>query len=211
MVDVIAPALASSPRHAPIEIRAGGSAVNAARAAVAAGRVPLVVGCVGDDGLGRFVTQELKAEGIDACLGVAPEARTGRVLFSGGAIVAERGANARFEPSHVPDVRARAVLVSGYQLLREDSGPGAAAALSMEALVGVDLGSAALVRAYGGEKLREHLSGVDVVIGDADAVAALGTIEGPLVVTTLGADGARAGAHSARPPVVFDGELFGSG
>ncbi len=211
MADVIAPAPTAGRVHAPVEIRAGGSAVNAARAALAAGRSALVVGCVGDDPLGRFLRDDLERAGIAAALGVSLRARTGRVLFAGGAVVAERGANASFAAEHLPSFVARAVLVSGYQLLREDSGPGAAAALTAEALVGVDLGAAALVRGLGLERTRELVRRADVIFGDEDAVGALGELDGLITVTTLGPDGARACGHHARPPRRVEGELFGAG
>ena len=212
LLDVVAPAPAELPRHGPIEVRAGGSAVNAARAAVRAGRSALVVGSVGDDAVGRLVRDDLAAAGIEARLAVLPGARTGRTVYAGDAVMADRGANAAFSPDDVPpDVDAAAVLVSGYQLLREDSGLGAEAGFALGGLVGVDLGAAPLVARYGAERARELLARADVVFGGVDAVAALGDVVGPLVVTTLGAEGARAGGVHVRPADVFDGPLVGAG
>jgi sugar/nucleoside kinase (ribokinase family) len=211
MADVVAPAPAALPHQAQVEIRAGGSAVNAAAAAVASGRTALVVGCVGDDPLGRFVCDDLACRGLDAQLAVVAGARTGRVVVAGSGVVAERGANARFATGHLPSVEARAVLVSGYQLLRDDSGPAVASALALGGLVGVDLGGARLVRAYGSEPVRRLLASVDVVFGDEAAVAALGGLDGVLSVTTLGPDGVRAGGEWVRPPRRVPGELFGAG
>ena len=211
MADVVAPAPAAVPRQAQVEIRAGGSAVNAAAAAVAAGRTALVVGCLGDDPLGRFVRDDLARRGLDAELAVVAGARTGRVVAAGSGVVAERGANARFATVHVPAVEARAVLVSGYQLLRGDSGPAAATALTLGGLVGVDLGGARLVRAYGSEPARRLLGAVDVVFGDEAATAELGVLDGVLMVTTLGPDGVRARGEWVHPPRRVPGELFGAG
>jgi ribokinase len=203
MVDVVA--------GPPVEIRAGGSAVNAAAAATGAGRTALVVGCVGDDALGAFVLHELERRGIDARLAVIAGAATGRVLLSGSGVVPERGANAHFSAEHLPAVDAGAVLVSGYQLLRDDSGPGTAAALAAGGIVGVDLGSARRVRDYGAERTRALLAAVDVVFGNAEAIAELGALDGVVAVATLGADGVRAGGVSVRPPLVVAGELTGAG
>src|SRR5581483_11987823 len=212
LVDVLAPALSERPTHAAVTIRAGGSAVNAARAAVAAGRTAAVVGCVGDDALGRFVREELRDAHLEARLGVARGSRTGRAVYAGGAVVADRGANAAFAPDHVPsDLRGNAVLVSGYQLLRDDSGAGAQAALRLGELKGVDLGSSRLVRAFGVDRLHALLAGVDVVFGGEDAVAAVGAIDGTLVVTTLGSRGARVGEVVVQPPRVVPGEPIGAG
>ena len=211
MVDVLVPAPARPVQHAPVEIRAGGSAVNAARAAVSLGRSATVVGCVGDDGLADLVRRELGEEGIEARLGVAPGLRTGRVVVVGGAIVAERGANAGFTATHVGELSAPVVLISGYQLFRDDSGDGAAAALDADGLVAVDLGSAQLVRSYGAERALALARRAGVVIGNDDAVAALGDPGGPLVVETLGAAGARARGTTVEPPRVLERSLFGAG
>src|SRR5581483_811096 len=212
MVDVLAPALSERPTHAAVTVRAGGSAVNAARAAGSTGRTAAVVGCVGDDGLGRFVREELRDARLEARLGVAAGRGTGRAVYAGGAVVADRGANAAFSPEHVPDdLRGNAVLVSGYQLLREDSGAGARAALGLGELKGVDVGSSRLVRAYGVDRVRALLAGVDVVFGGEDAVAALGTIDGTLVVTTLGSRGARVGELVVGPPRALPGDPIGAG
>ena len=203
MVDILA--------GPPVEIRAGGSAVNAAAAAAAAGRTALVVGCVGADALGEFVRHELERRGIAARLAAIEGAPTGRVLVSGAQVASERGANTRFSAEHVPAIDARTVLVSGYQLLRDDSGPGTAAALGLGGLVGVDLGSLRRVRDHGVERTRELLASVDVVFGDEAAIGELGGLDGVLEVATLGADGARAGDVFVRPPRVVPGELLGAG
>jgi sugar/nucleoside kinase (ribokinase family) len=203
MVDVVA--------GPPVEITAGGSAVNAAAAAVAAGRTALVVGCIGDDALGEFVLHELERRGVESMLAVIAGAPTGRVLVSGPDVVPERGANAHFSADHLPTVNARTVLVSGYQLLRDDSGPGAAAALEADGLVGVDLGSVRRVRDYGVEGSRRLLASVDVVFGNEEAIVELGSLEGVLTVATLGADGVRSGELVVRPPRVVPGTLLGAG
>jgi sugar/nucleoside kinase (ribokinase family) len=211
MVDVVAPALERPVQHAPVDVRAGGSAVNAARAAVSLGRTASVVGCVGDDGLADLIRRELTEEGIEARLAVAPGIRTGRVVVVGDAIVAERGANAGFAPEHVGKLDAAVVLVSGYQLFRDDSGAGAEAALAADPIVGVDLGSAQLVHSFGAARARELAGRADVVIGNDDAVAALGDLDGPLLVETLGALGARADGTTVAPPHVLSQSPFGAG
>jgi sugar/nucleoside kinase (ribokinase family) len=158
------------------------------------------------------VRRDLAGASIDPLLATVPGARTGRAVYAGGSVAAERGANARFAPEHVPrELSAAAVLVSGYQLLRDDSGPGAAAAFALGGVVGVDLGAAGLVRAFDSARLRALIGHVDVIFGDDDAIKALGELEGPLLVTTLGPDGARAAGVHVRPETVLDAELVGAG
>lgn len=212
MVDVVAPEPGDRPRHAPIELRAGGSAVNAARAAAAAGRRALVVGCAGDDPLAGLLRSDLTAAGIDAALAVSRGSRTGRAVYVGDRVVAERGANAAFAPEHVPKLASvGAVLVSGYQLLRADSGEGARAAFALGGLLGVDLGSAGLVRSFGPERSAAAVTGAATVFGAPEAIAELGRVEGATLVETLGSDGARAEGVHVRPPRRSEGAAVGAG
>jgi sugar/nucleoside kinase (ribokinase family) len=212
MVDVVAPEPGDRPRHAPIELRAAGSAVNAARAVAAAGRRALVVGCVGDDPLADLLRADLAAAGIDAALAVSRGDRTGRAVYTGARVVAERGANAAFAPEHVPHVpSSAAVLVSGYQLLRPDSGAGARAAFALGGLLGVDLGSAGLVRAFGPDRCAAAVTGAAAVFGAPEAIAELGHVDGAVLVETLGADGARAEGVHVRPPRTVEGAPVGAG
>jgi ribokinase len=211
MLDVLVPAPARPVQHAPVEIRAGGSAVNAARACRAAGASAAVVGCVGDDPLAEVLRDELRREGIEARLTPVVGARTGRVVATREAIVAERGANAAFSAAALGALDADVVLVSGYQLFRGDSGPAAAEALRADAVIGVDLGSARLVASFGAARAGALLARVDVVLGNDDAVTALGRLEGPTVVTTRGPAGAAASGETAAPPSVIDAPLFGAG
>jgi sugar/nucleoside kinase (ribokinase family) len=211
MVDVVVPAPTRPVQHAPVEIRAGGSAVNAARAALSLGRSAAVIGCVGDDGLADLVRRELAEDGIEARLGVDPGLRTGRVVVVGETIVAERGANAGFNGSHVGALDARVVLISGYQLFRNDSGAGAEAALGSGAVTCIDLGSAQLLRRFAPERARTLVRRADVVIGNDDAVRVLGDLGDALVVETLGVRGARAGGTTVEPPRVLEQSLFGAG
>jgi ribokinase len=111
MVDVAA---AGSGHAAAIEVSAGGSAVNAAVAATASGADATVIGRVGNDLGGRALRAALEDRGVRAELSVDADARTGTFLVVDGQIRADRGANARFEPAHLPELEADVVLVSGY-------------------------------------------------------------------------------------------------
>jgi sugar/nucleoside kinase (ribokinase family) len=100
---------------ARISVAAGGSAANAAVWAAACDAEATVVGRVGDDLAGRALRAALDERGVRAELAVDAEAPTGSFLLVDGEIRADRGANARFVPEHLPErIDADAVLVSGY-------------------------------------------------------------------------------------------------
>ncbi|HEX3806323.1 MAG TPA: PfkB family carbohydrate kinase [Gaiellaceae bacterium] len=112
MLDVRLPAAAPGTRlHTQVSVGAGGSAVNAARAAARLGARAAVVGTVGNDPIGRAIADELAAAGIEAHLAVA-DVPTGTTVYTGDAVVADRGANAKAAVSELP--AARVTLVSAY-------------------------------------------------------------------------------------------------
>ena len=112
MVDVTALGVGHGAR---ISLTPGGSAVNAAIWATIAGADATVVGRVGDDLGGRALRTELQERGVGGDFSVDFEAATGTFLVADGEIRADRGANARFSPDHLPDpLEADVVLVSGY-------------------------------------------------------------------------------------------------
>lgn len=152
MVDVLCAELPSlgSRVHSDVSLRAGGSAVNAAAAAVAAGASATVIGRIGADASGDLVLSELAALGIAAELVRDPDLPTGMaVALPGATVVATRGANARFSVEDVPErVDGDALFVSGFALFQPGSADAAAAAIERftGARVGVDLASPALAR-----------------------------------------------------------------
>ena len=112
MVDVVAE---GKGHRAHIAIAAGGSALNVACRAAALGAEAAVAGRVGDDAGGRLVLAHLAAQRVRADVGIDPQAPTGTVLVVDGEIRADRGANARYEPEHLPEqLEAEVVLVSGH-------------------------------------------------------------------------------------------------
>jgi len=123
--------------HAPVSVRAGGVPVNAALAAAAHGARAAVVGRVGSDPAAAAVRAELEAAGVETVLAVDEELPTGTFVETGEgdarAISADRGASARLSPGDIPALEARAVLVSGHALLRDDTAPAARAALESAA------------------------------------------------------------------------------
>jgi ribokinase len=132
MVDVVSERLpaAGERAHGSVRLRAGGSAVNAALTAAELGAGSRVVGRIGRDAAGELVISTLQARGIDAHLGRDDELPTGTAVALQDAVVADRGANARFAPTDVPDpLLGDALLVSGFALFQDGSREGARAAL----------------------------------------------------------------------------------
>jgi sugar/nucleoside kinase (ribokinase family) len=124
-VRVDAPALArGGDVHGRVSLRPGGTSANAAVWAASTGASARVHGRIGADVVGRMLRSELEVHGVDVALVDDPDAPTGTMLVVVEAgersMVADRGANARLTPADLPDeLRAGAVLVSGYLLLQE--------------------------------------------------------------------------------------------
>jgi ribokinase len=197
MLDVHVPAAPlDTVVHDAIRVRAGGSAVNAARCARRLGAQAAVVGGIGDDAAGAAIRDGLRRDGIDSFLVAGGEA-TGTVVYLGTGVVADRGANATFRPDALPS--GRVTLVSGY--LTEDA-------------VQAALALATGLRALDLQRPGAAAFDADVVIGpglDLDALAGRHQV----VCSTLGAGGAVAARGAERvelaPPRVLDGNRRGSG
>jgi sugar/nucleoside kinase (ribokinase family) len=183
MADVVCSALPSPGErvHADVSIHAGGSAVNAATAAVAAGASATVVGRIGGDSAGALVAKELEELGIEAHLARDDELPTGVAVSLGAdptspSVVANRGANARLSPEDIPDVlEADALLVSGFALFQAGSSEGAAAAWDrfVGAWAGVDLSSPTLAEAARDAELGEPGASRTVVLATAGEARAM--------------------------------------
>jgi ribokinase len=182
MLDGALPAPVAGGRvHGRIELRAGGSAANAALAAARLGSRAAVIGRVGTDAAGRLVAESLTAAGVEPLLALDQTARTGCVIVVGGtSIVADPGASLRLAPRDLPAaLEARAVLVSGYSLLQP--GPEAAARAALERArtdcLAVDAASARLVEAFGVDRFLEATANADVLLANADEARALTGLE----------------------------------
>ena len=176
--------------HGRIELRAGGSAANAALAAARLGARAAVVGRVGADAAGRLVADELAAAGVEVLLTRDEDAPTGSVIVLGGsAIVADPGASALLAPEDVPmTLAAGAVLVSGYSLLQRGSEAGARAAIerAQTAWLAVDAASANLITAFGVERFYAAAAHADVLLANADEALVLTGLEGEAAALELG-------------------------
>ena len=178
MLDGTLPAPVAGTRvHGRIELRAGGSAANAAHAAARLEARAAVIGRVGADAAGRLVADSLAADGVEALLAFDADAPTGCVVVVGGtSIVADPGASARLAPDDLPaTLDAGAVLVSGYTLLQRGSEPAARAAIerARTGWLAVDVGSARLVTAFGVDRFLEATSTVGVLLANAEEARAL--------------------------------------
>jgi 2-dehydro-3-deoxygluconokinase len=161
--------------HAPVAIRAGGSATNAAVWAAALGATAAVVGRVGADPAGDLVERVLVDRGIEASIARDPQLPTGVAVALGASVVASPGASARLAAEDIPDrLAGDALLVSGFSLLQSSSAPGARAALDRfeGRLVAVDLASPRLA-ADAAAELGETLAGANVVLATADEARAV--------------------------------------
>jgi sugar/nucleoside kinase (ribokinase family) len=191
MLDGALPAPVQGRRvHGRIELRAGGSAANAALAAVRLGARAAVVGRVGADVAGRLVTDDLAAAGVEVLLARDDDAPTGSVVLLGGAaIVADPGASALLAPEDVPaPLEAGTVLVSGYSLLQPGSEPAARAAIerARTTWLAVDAASASLITAFGVERFYAATAEVDVLLANEEEAFALTGLEGDAAALELG-------------------------
>jgi sugar/nucleoside kinase (ribokinase family) len=210
MVDVTASGVGHGAR---ISLTAGGSAVNAGIWAAIAGADATVVGRVGDDLGGRALRTELQERGVGADFSVDFEAATGTFLVADGEIRADRGANARFSPDHLPDpLEADVVLVSGYL-----PGPTVATALERAEGTWLALAPALLDPLPPGANaiLVDEVEALRLTgSGPEDAARMLGD-RFRLVCVTCGADGAvgvlDGSLQTSRPEPVDNRSPFGAG
>jgi ribokinase len=172
MLDVhVATAPLETTVHEAVRVCAGGSAVNAGRAAQRLGAHTAVVGRVGRDPAGVAIASDLRRSGINAQLKIDAGVVTGTVAYIGAGIVADRGANEGFSPTELPATRV--TLVSGYL----DT-----------AAVGTALGHATGIRAVDLQRAGQSAFDADVVLGPDLDVAAFA--DHRVVCATLGARGA---------------------
>ncbi|TML18031.1 MAG: hypothetical protein E6G33_01310 [Actinobacteria bacterium] len=195
MVDVVCAELQleGTRVHADVAIRAGGTTVNAAIAAAAAGADATVVGRVGSDPSAELVSAALADQNVAAHLARDPELSTAL----GSSVVAHRGANAQLSPEDIPErLDAEALLVSGFALFQTGSRDAARAALERSSgrWAAVDLASPKLADL-------ELTTGANVVLATAEEARAVTGSEPEeaaralasrfeLAVVKLGEDGA---------------------
>ena len=201
-----------SDRPATIATRSGGAGANVAAHLAALGTPVVLAGCVGDDLPGQALVQELAAAGVQLAVRTVPGSSTGTIISlvePGGerSMLADRGANLALSPDDVPVPPSGGHLhLSGYTLL--DDAPrraglaGLRAAAATGCTISVDPASTGPLAAYGVDRwladtapatlLLPNADEARLLTGCADPAAAARALTGrhPVVVVTLGADGA---------------------
>ncbi|GAA2557062.1 carbohydrate kinase family protein [Pseudonocardia hydrocarbonoxydans] len=223
-VDVLvtpsAPAAPGADVPARIRTVAGGAGANTAAWLAHLGSAVTLVARVGDDAAGRSAAADLP--GVDLALTVDPDEPTATVvvLLDGDrTMLSDRGAAARLCPADLPPLDGRGHLhLSGYVLLDPSSRPAGLAALAAARDAGwstsVDPQAApALTPEFPG-----WVAGVDLLLPNADELAALGDgVHGAVgaVAATAGAEGATwtdaRGTWSVPAPVVEVRDPTGAG
>ena len=159
--------------HAPVAIRAGGSAANAAVWAVELGASATVVGRIGADASGDLVERVLTEKGIEARIARDPDLPTGVAVALGSSVVAWPAASSRLAPEDVPDpLPGDALLVSGFSLFQAASAAGARAGLERfdGRWMAVDLASPRLAAAA---DLDELCGGANVILATIEEARAV--------------------------------------
>lgn len=227
-VDVVStlrtPLMPGSDAPARVEIMPGGSGANVAAWLGRLGLAVTFIGRVGDDHFGRWLADDLTAEGVRPGLIVDRRRRTGiiQVLVEPGGertMVPDRGANAVWQPDEINEAliaQASLLHIVGYVLLDAASQPGALAAMAYARRHGVpisvDPSSHAPLRNLGAAAFWELVGWVDYLLPnrtEAQALTGHAAVEDALaelcarvgiVVIKLDRDGciAASGAERAR-------------
>ncbi len=174
-----------------VELRAGGSAANAARWAARLGARATFVGAIGRDAWGRTLAASLRADGVTARLArtTGPSARIGVVVGPGGerSFVADRRAADRLAAEWLRPAWFAADLLHlpAYSLLSDAVLPAALRAVALAranaALVSIDLASRGPLLAHGRREVLRRLERVspDVLLGNEFEVGVLAAARGP--------------------------------
>ena len=232
-----------SDRPAVISTRGGGAGANVAAHLAALGTAVTLAGCVGADLPGAALARDLADGGVTLALRTVAGATTGTIVSlvepgGGRSFLADRGANLALHPDDVPTPAAGGHLhLSGYTLLAP--GPRAAGLAALAAAraagctVSVDPASTGPLTGYGVDQwladtaaatlLLPNADEARLLTGVADPAAAARALAArhPVVVVTLGADGALWAAgdvlvhRPAHPTTVVDttgaGDAFTAG
>ncbi len=170
-------------RHAPVHVRAGGTAVNAALAAAADGARAAVVGRVGSDAAAEAIRATLRAAGVEPLLATDASAATGTfveaVVDGARTVVTDRGASDVLQVDDLPAIRAAGTLMSGYVLFRERTREAAVAAVDAfdSRVVGVTAGSPSALDGLDMAQVRRWSEGVGLFVAneaEARAITGLG-------------------------------------
>jgi sugar/nucleoside kinase (ribokinase family) len=184
MTDIVvrpsAPVAVGSDTPSTVRTSGGGAAANTAAWLARTGHRAALVGCVGDDLLGRAALAELADAGVDLRVQVDRSLPTGTcvVLVGPGGertMFPDPGANAALLGDALPAdllVPGNHLHLSGYALLKDGSRPAARAALALARqrglTVSADPASVGPLRSVGVARMLEWLDGVDLLMPNAD-------------------------------------------
>lgn len=179
LVEPVRPVVPGADVPARIRTAAGGAGANTAAWLAHLGADVTLVARVGDDPAGRAAVGELRAAGVRTELIRDPHHPTCTVvaLLGGGdrTLLSDRGAAAHLQPADLPDVDGADHLhLSGYVLLDPSSRDAGLAALAAARAAGLSTSvdpqaAPALTPAF-----RAWIRGVDLLLPNADELAALG-------------------------------------
>jgi len=198
---------------ADIRQRPGGAGANVAWGLARLGVSTTLAGCIGASGA-HAVTDPLRAAGVALEIRSVVEARTGVIVAIIGpdgerSMASDRGANLAVGEADIPETtiaKHRHLHVSGYLMFDPGTRQAALSAIGRARKLGrtvsVDPSSVAPLRAYGVAAFLADISGVDLLLPNADearALSATAEVEAaagvlasafPVVAVTCGAGGA---------------------
>ena len=194
-VDIVSklatPLVRGSDAPAEISLMPGGSGANVAVWLARLGQRATFVGRIGDDMFGRWLRDDLVAEGVEAALVVDKARRTGviQVLVEPDGertMAPDRGANAAWAQDEISETLiagADLLHVVGYVLLDRASRPGALAAMAYARKHGVpvslDPSSHAPLRGLGPDAFWELVGEVDLLLPNRHEAQALAGSQEP--------------------------------
>ncbi|MGI8826934.1 MAG: carbohydrate kinase family protein [Chloroflexota bacterium] len=188
LVDILVlPDLQKAEQPEGLAIRSGGSAANTAAWIAWLGTSSTFVGCVGDDGPGKMLVDELQLQGVRTAVRRVEDRASGAVLVQvspdGERLMkSSRGANQELSPTDLASLPLKnwsAVHMSGYALLGKSGLDMLAAASALakktSAILSFDPSSESVVESIGVKSLRAALtqSGVDLLLPNACEARAL--------------------------------------
>jgi sugar/nucleoside kinase (ribokinase family) len=191
------PLARGSDASAEVRLMPGGSGANVAVWLARLGRPVTFIGRIGDDMFGRWLRDDLVAEGVEPALIVDSARRTGviQVLVEPDGertMAPDRGANAVWRADEVREAQiagAELLHVVGYVLLDSESRPGALAAMRFARQHGVpislDPSSHAPLLGLGPEAFWELIGKVDVLLPNRCEAQALTGAQEPEAALAL--------------------------
>jgi sugar/nucleoside kinase (ribokinase family) len=200
LVEPAQPAVPGADVPARIRTTAGGAGANTAAWLAHLGAAVTLVARIGDDDAGRGAGAELRTAGVRTALVVDPEHPTCTVvaLLADGdrTLLSDRGAAAHLRPADLPALDGTDHLhLSGYVLLEPSSRDAGLAALAAARSAGISTSVDPQAAPALTPGFREWVHGTDLLLPNADELAALGGGAALLshvaaVAATRAADGA---------------------